>query len=139
LVETGKPISDENDAFFEFGKKALTDSIDVIKDFIKLMIPLTTGLITTYFALLKFIGIESTQQLTHTTIFLSSPITLLISLLFFVVASFPVPMKLTISNIESIKRYRTVSMWWKYVGASVGGGLFLVGFGIVILTLISGF
>jgi hypothetical protein len=36
LVEKGKPISDENEAFFEFGKKVLTEPIDIIKDFIKL-------------------------------------------------------------------------------------------------------
>lgn len=135
MVEEGKPISDENDAFFEFGKKALTESIDIIKDFIKLMIPITTGIIPTYFALLKFIGIESATKTTNTGHFLLGPIIMLFSLISFIATSFPVPMKMTVSNIESIKHYRTVSIRWKYGGACIGSALFLYGLLVMMLNL----
>jgi hypothetical protein len=131
LVEKGTPISDENDAFFEYGKKVLVEPVEIIKDFIKLMIPITTGVIPTYFALLEFSGTEPTNTI-------KGPFLLLLSLLVFIVTSFPLPAKLTLSNIDSIKRYRTRAMTWKYIGCCIGCGLFLSGFFVMILDLTRG-
>ena len=135
MVDKSRPISDENDVLYEFGKKVLTEPIDILKDFIKLMMPLTTGLITIYFALLEFLNKKPEGGITDDGLILI-PIILLFSLFSFIVTSFPIPMKLTISNIESIKRYRKTAIWWKYIGASVGSFFFLSGFFLMIVTLI---
>jgi len=94
------------------------------------MIPLTTGVIPTYFALLELIGKESTDMT-------NGPILMLFSLVAFIVSSFPIPVKLTLSNIDSIKRFRKISMCWKYIDSCFGCGLFLLGFFVMILNLTS--
>ena len=126
MVDEKIPISDENEAFFEYGKKILTEPVEVIKDYIKLMIPLTTALITSYLALLNFVGKE--YSLNNNSNLLVGPILLLASLLTFIITSFPIPSKLTITNIESIRKYIRKAMWHKYIGSAIGSALFLIGF-----------
>ena len=58
------------------------------------MIPLTTGIISVYFALLKFLGTEDIHPVTFDYGYLVPPILFLISLVTFIVASFLVPMRL---------------------------------------------
>jgi hypothetical protein len=48
--------SKEDSALNEFGKKAYLDSVETIKNFISLMVPLTTGLITAYLLFSHFLA-----------------------------------------------------------------------------------
>ena len=121
---------DYTNTMIEFGKKSIIDSVTVIKEFMKMMIPLTTGLITAYFALLKFLGVEtvpdankvSPNELIGPTIFM------FISLVAFIVTSFPLLSKhLDFGKPESIKIFRKKTVKWKYVGAIIGMGFFLYG------------
>lgn len=119
--------SDLNEALIEFGKKSVTDSITVVNEFIKMMIPLTTGLITAYFALLQFLGVKSvldTNILSHNQ--LTDPsIFMLYSLGAFIITSFPVFWKFDIGNLASVTNYRYLMIGWRYLGAGAGMGLFL--------------
>ena len=125
----GKERSDLTNSLIEFGKKAITDSITVINDFIKMMIPLTTGLITAYFALLEFLNVKTildTNAITKTQL-IDPTMFMLYSLVAFIVTSFPVFWKFDIGNIPSISTYRYIMIGWRYIGAAVGMGLFLYG------------
>lgn len=132
---TGIPISPENKAMLDYGLNTLFKSMDVIKDYVKLMIPLTTALISTYFFLLKFIGIGSSSDVLESNLLLWSPILMLFALTFFILTVFPIPMKITLGNIQSIRHYRNTSTL-KYLGAAIGSTLFLLGLLIMILLLI---
>lgn len=58
-VFPGSPITDTEKSYAEFAKNIITGSLDSIRNFAQLMVPLTTGLITAYLALLKFLGLET--------------------------------------------------------------------------------
>lgn len=133
-LPTSRPISDINSIYREYAKKKFTDQADIIKDYIKLMIPLTTGVITAYIGLLEFMKVEVTDS--NLTSFLSPPITLLISLIIFIIAHFPIPFPLSYSNIESIKLQLKVSTIFKYIGSSLGSIAFVIGFYQIITILI---
>jgi len=130
---TGIPVSQENDALLEYGRNSFLESLNVIKDFIKIMIPLTTGLITIYFALLQFLGIQNTAELINKNSFIIPPVLLLVSLICFIIASFPIPKKLALSNINSIKAYRSAAIKWKYIGTIIGSAFFIMGMLMMIL------
>jgi hypothetical protein len=129
----GIPLSKENEALLEYAKNAIIESLNVVKDFIRMMIPLTTGLITIYFALLQILGIDNTVGSTDKHFLIVPPVILLASLVSFLVASFPIPKKLAISNLNSIIAYRTAALRWKYIGTIIGSGLFIIGVLMIIL------
>jgi hypothetical protein len=125
----GVPLSDHNDALIEFGKDSLKNSISVIKEHIKLMIPLTTGLITSYLAVLQFLGIKTasnTSKLTPGELVYPA-IIMFWSLVIFLIVSFPILKRLNINSLPSIIAYRNFHMIWKYAGTSLGMGVFLYG------------
>lgn len=101
-------------------------------DFMKLMIPLTTALITTYFALLKFIGIETMNTVAFGQSYLGPPFLMLISLIAFIIGAFPVRKGLNINDPESIKSFRDAAMDWKYTSCIFGSAFFLFGIGLMI-------
>jgi len=128
-IKRGKGVSqsEHNNALNEFGKNSLLNSVTVINEHIKMMIPLTTGLITTYFALLQFMGVNSLSN--KTTISGSSLIEpaliMLVSLCAFIITSFPILKRVTVGNIDNIIEYRNFMIIWRYIGAGIGMSLFL--------------
>ena len=134
--EKGVPITPQNKAYFDYGINTVFQSIDVIKDYIKLMIPLTTGLITIYFALLKFIGIDSSNTMYDGNLLMIPPILMLVALTIFIVTIFPLRLRITLGNIESIKLYRNKSTSYKYYGALIGSVFFLLAILVMIILLI---
>jgi hypothetical protein len=134
---TGQASSDLTDALIEFGKKSITDSVSVINDYIKTMIPLTTGLITVYFALLEFVGVKTAvnTQVVSESILIQPPIYMLFSLIAFIVTSFPVYLKFDLGVLQSVSNYRYTMITWRYGGALIGMGFFLYGLYLVITTV----
>jgi hypothetical protein len=114
-------------ALIEFGKNSLINSVSVIHEHMKLMIPLTTGLITAYFALLEFLGVKSAldggkisaSALVDPTLFMLG------SLIVFIITSFPILKRVNLANINSIISYRNFFVAWRYIGACIGMALFL--------------
>lgn len=128
-VLTGVPLSDHNDALIEFGKDSLKNSISVIKEHIKLMIPLTTGVITSYLAVLQFLGITTTSNTSKLSpeALVYPAIIMFWSLVIFLIVSFPILKRLNVNSLPSITAYRNFHMIWKYAGTSLGMGVFLYG------------
>jgi hypothetical protein len=133
----------ENDALYEYAKKAITDSEEVLQEFTKLMIPLTTGMITVYFALLKFLQIDNATSEPLKTIGIASVLLpeflMIVSLVAFIVSQFPVRGRIIASNPKNIKLGRRVRLRWKYSWIIGGFSLFLAGIiamGIVAIKLI---
>lgn len=124
--------SAETKALIEYGKKAVQDSPEILMNFIKLMIPLTTVLITTYFALLKFIGIESINSEEFGLNYLGPPILMLISLTAYIVGAFPRAKYLDLRELQSIKDFRSATMNWKYASCIIGSTFFLLAIGLMI-------
>ena len=128
----------QQNALFEFAKNAITNSIDVLKDFIKFMVPLTTGLITVYFALLEFLGIKTVTnvQILTTSLLIIPPILLLISLGLFIWVAFPIKSTIVGGNLDSIKHYRNKTFYRKYTPSIIGGFVFIVGILSMIIILV---
>jgi hypothetical protein len=121
--------SDLNDALNQFGKNSIIESVKVINDYIKTMIPLTTGLITVYFALLEFLGVKTAIASAEIDAFqlIIPPFLMLGSLSVLIAMSFPIPKRIAIDNPTNISHYRNFLMRWRYGGAGIGTGLFLCG------------
>lgn len=123
----GTDLSLRNEALGEFGKKMLVESVTSIREFLKIMIPLIASLITAYFALLKFLGLEKFKDNPEVSPdFLIEPtIFLLISLSIFIVGIFPIGVKITMSNYETIGKSRNFMIGWKITFAAVGSAFFI--------------
>jgi hypothetical protein len=133
----GTPISHENKALFDYGVNAVLDSINVIKDYLKLMIPLTTSLISAYFAILKLLGFESLNGELDNQGIIIPAVLLLMALTAFIITIFPLPLKITIGNILSIRRYRKNQILFKYVGSVLGSIFFISGVILMVMLMSS--
>lgn len=125
-------------ALIEFGKTTILNSLNVLKDFISFMVPLTTGLITAYIALLQFMGIKEIADvsLALKSGFIWPPLFMFLSLISFVFASFPVPRLIAAGNPSSIKQYRQDTFVWKYIGSTAGSIFFIAGVISMVLTIV---
>lgn len=135
-IGEGSVTNSYDDMLKEFAKKSLLDIVTVMNDFVKLMIPLTTGVITVYFALLKFLGIEKVPY-GQGFYFIEPTIFLFLSLVVFVISCFPVPRKLSMGTRESIIKYRKSSMIWKYICICIASGLFLIGIALMMAIMVN--
>jgi hypothetical protein len=131
-------LGPESQTLIEFGKSVLLNSISVLKDFIVFMVPLTTGLITAYIALLQFMGIQAITDISapFKSNLVIPPVLMFVSLVAFIFASFPIPRQIAVGNIDSIKDYRNKTFWWKYTGSAVGGIFFIIGVITMILIIV---
>ena len=118
-------------ALFAYAKKVAEDTFENVKTFISTMVPLTTGLITVYFALLQFLGIKEAGQGPSKVIgsweILWPEWFFIASLVAFILASFPIARTIAPGNIGSITLHRRNTMFWKYGCVLVGLGLFFSG------------
>lgn len=131
-------MSDEEKAYFDFGDKAFANSTENIKTFIQLMIPLISTLLTIYYALLGFVGVTSALKPgIGTWILIEPPVYLVISLGVFIIASFPVPYPMTVGDLDSIRKFRTALIRWKYTCTIIASLLFMIAM-IMFLNLVAG-
>jgi hypothetical protein len=130
----GGSRSDTSDSLVEFGKKLIIDSVTVVNDYIKVMIPLTTGLITTYFALLEFLGVKDVINLNKisATTSIEPTIYMLGSLIAFILTLFPMFRTIDLGNYENIKKIRSFYIIYRYGGTLIGMSLFLIGIYLMI-------
>jgi hypothetical protein len=134
------PLQQTNSVLIDFGKDIIKNSIDNIQKFDELMIPLTTGLITAYFAILAFLNIGTIQNIPQTNVinfeFVISPIYfLLASLVGFIVSTFPILQKLSLNSIDSIKKYRNHLLLWRYGCTAISSALYVTGFCQLIIVI----
>jgi hypothetical protein len=130
-------IDEPDKVLLEFGKDVVKNSLEAIRKFDEFMVPLTTGLITVYFALLKFLNIEtyltlpSQETLTPETI-VQPTYLMLGSLLCFIISSFPLLRTLSLDSISSIDSYRKQLILWRYGWTVTAVFLFLYGLYLII-------
>lgn len=133
----GGTRSVHDDALIEFGKNIIIGSVENIRNFVTMMVPLISGLIAAYFPILEFLSKTATS---HTPALQVSIVAvpaywLLGSLLVFIISAFPVIKRLSTSSKESITRYRNSLIAWRYSTTGIGVIVFLIGVLIMIQTL----
>lgn len=103
VVSTSK-LSPQSEALFEVGKKMLTDSIEVGRDFAKFMMTLSSSSIPVYIGILTFINKDSIQEYSFS--YYIPPIAFLVTIIIFSISFFPQYGKYSIDVIEEIKAAR---------------------------------
>lgn len=134
-VISSKPLEPSDQALLTFGTKLFTDSVSITVDYGKTMITLISGFFAVYFALLKFLGIETTSS----ELFQSlpniwwAPVLFIISIMIFAVGVvLPFPQSISLNDPASLKTTRKRLMWAKYSFAIVGTAIFLTGLGLTL-------
>jgi hypothetical protein len=117
---------------FKFAKsQMITNSIDKIHDFCKVMIPLGSAFLTVYFALLKFLGMETIKSNISPPIdivtLMYSPILFITSVIAFALAAFPAIFFGNIYSPDNIKGFTKNIPLKKYVPIAAGLTLFIGG------------
>jgi len=106
-------LTAQDEALLEFGKELLTKSINTLMDFSKLMITLSAGMISVYFALLKFLGIDKAMEtigISMSILAISGPLTLIVSTIFFVLTILPIRVSVSLVDIESVREVRKICL-----------------------------
>lgn len=128
-VDSTSPLTPHEKALLTFGTNVLTQSVDVLKDFAKMMITLLSGLFASYFAILKFLGVSSTAdvkvQIVNLTIL--PPLLFIFGILVFVLALLPMGGKMSLDVPESIENFRNMLLKWKKIEVGIGVSLFIIG------------
>ncbi len=79
------PITEKQKALDKYASDSLVETVSTLNGYFKVMIPLTTGLIGAYVALLKFIGFDLiSQNNIELSQIILPPIFILISLILFI-------------------------------------------------------
>lgn len=136
IYPTSLPNPQQN-ALLEFSKNAIVNSMGVLKDFISFMVPLTTLLITAYFALLEFMGVKTLADIptVTTSYYIIPPIIMLVSLGLFIWAAFPIKGTIVGGNLDSIRKYRENTFYRKYKPSIIGGLFFIAGIFSMIIVI----
>lgn len=133
------PLSIDDEAVIEVGRRLLVESVDVTRDFAKQMITVSTGAIPVYVALL---GLADLRHRSTTTLVLASlpSIAFLVAALFFVIALLPRRKFFSAQILDQIKKARTNLLLTRYRWILFGlviFGLSIISSIITILTLMS--
>lgn len=134
-VLSPRPLEPNDQALLAFGTKLYTDSVSVTIDYGKTMITLISGFFAAYFALLKFLGIETTSS----TVFQSlpnmwwAPVLFILSIVIFAVGVvLPFPQAISLNDPASLETARNRLIWTKYAFSIVGTAIFLIGLGFTL-------
>lgn len=125
-VEPGSvaPLSLDEEAIIEAGRRLLTESIELSRDFAKQMITVSSGAIPIYIALLGVADLRGRTSLTLLLVSLPS-LVLLISTLFFVIALLPRQQLFSMQFINDVRDARDellrVRRRWIKVGLTAFG------------------
>lgn len=129
-IEHTYVLGPKDEALLKFGENTFINSLDTLRDFAKTMITIITGLFATYFAILKFLGIDNIQadkaDLLHNLIGLP-PIFFILSILSFVITIIPVTGKVSIESLQSVEKFRNTLFNFKIGSSACGISLFIIG------------
>jgi hypothetical protein len=127
VVGTPVPLTADEKVIESATKALIGQSFDVIRGFARLMISLESSLFAVYYALLKFLGINSLQTVKFSLPQLSiSPIFFVASIFFFVLAALPILEKVQLNDIVKVENHWNSTLLWKYVFIMIGLALFVV-------------
>jgi len=120
----------EEEALNEFAKTSVAETVNNIRDYSKMMIPLTTGLVTAFIAILNLFGGDKTAELVvkiGSNTVLEPAYWLLVSLVFFIISMYPVLIKVTVGSTLSERRFRSRIILWRFSWSTFGSILFVIG------------
>ena len=127
VVGTPTPLTADEKVIESATKALIGQSFDVIRGFARLMISLESGLFAVYYALLKFLGVNSLRTAILSPFELSlTPILFAASILFFVLAALPILEGVQLNNIDDVVKHWNHTLRWKYIFILVGLILFLI-------------
>lgn len=123
-------LSPHDKAILKFGENVITGTTEIVKDFAKTMITLLVGLFASYFAILKFLGIETATETKIQNILpiLSiPPILFILSIMAFVVTLIPLLGNMRVSSLTQIEKIRISSITTRRISIGFGIVLFILG------------
>jgi hypothetical protein len=125
-------------ALLKFAENILVGSIETIKTFSQSMITLVSGMFAVYFAILKFLGIETTTTVTTQILAVKGimgipPVLFILSIIAFIVAILPWKTTISYHKAKEIESVRKTAISIKYASVMIGTGLFLISLAITIL------
>lgn len=129
-------LTPHNEAMYEAGKKMLTDSITVGRDYSKFMITLSTGGIPIYLGLLKFVLPNNASLDIQARLIVFSPaFVFLLASLVFTFAYYPKGDCFSLDILEEIQNAYSSTLRRRRRITNTGLGLFLLAnlFGIIII------
>jgi hypothetical protein len=112
-----KDVSPDNEALVKFGEQQIINSADALNKFSQSLVTLDSGLFAVYFAILKFLGIEtvgSTIPISTNYIALP-PVLFILSLVAFVISIVPIYSKISLVFPTEIKEKRNKILLVKYL------------------------
>jgi len=123
-------LSPQDKALLKYGEDVLVKSADTLKDFSKTMITLMAALFASYFALLRFIVTAEINSIDSQSINISSgipPALFVFGIISFVFAIMPSTGKLSINNLDDIKKLRNSSIRRKKIAVTIGVIFLVIG------------
>jgi hypothetical protein len=113
-----------------FGTQLYIDSVGKLVDYGKAMITLVSGIFAVYFALLKFLGLESITSSSFQSLpsLWYAPVLFILTIIVFVVGVvLPFPQNVSLEVRNTIQSVRKRLMWVKYISCLIGTILFVTG------------
>ena len=109
-VESVENLDSDDKALLEYGKNVIINSGETIKNFAQTTITLASGLFATYFALLRFLGIDylisNNMVNLSTDIIIIPPVFLILSIIAQILAILPLPGKLSLIFLTELEKDR---------------------------------
>jgi len=139
VAGTAVPLSIHDEAIIEVGRRLFVESVDVMRDFAKQMITISSGAIPVYVALL---GLADLRHRNSTTLVLASlpAVAFLVAGLCFVIALLPRKEFFSVQILDQMQETRRNLLRKRYRWILAGLGIFgtsIISSIIVILTLMS--
>lgn len=142
-VDVGEPrrLTPHNEALYDAGHDLLVSSVEVGRDFCRTMIPIATGAIPIYLALVGLaVGKDHRFSLGEALLALASPACFLVAAAAFSLGYFPVVKQdFSLEIFESIEEARSATVKRRYAMSKLGFILLaagiVVGFGALIALL----
>lgn len=138
-VTNARARSPHNEGLYEAGKALMVDSVDVGRDFCKSMIPVATGAIPIYIALVGLAtGKEFRPSFSEGLVLALAPTVLLLSAAAFAVGYFPKTTTFSLDVPSEIDSARTATVNKRMLWSTVGFGLLLAGIALAIAAVFYG-
>jgi hypothetical protein len=135
---SSRSLRPHEELLIEAVKQDMLNYLNNIVDFSKAMITLVSAFFVAYFALFKFLGVETLSATNNSGAInglVAAPILFILSLILFALSAAPLNLlKVSLGNLASLTEYRRRSLWIKYTPMIIGLGLFISGLFVTLNT-----
>jgi cellulose synthase/poly-beta-1,6-N-acetylglucosamine synthase-like glycosyltransferase len=136
-VIRAQPLGRQEEAIINAITQDTLNQANKIVDFSKAMITLVSAFFVAYFALLKFLGVETVSAVTNSGLLNevgAVPIILILSLVSFAISAMPLLLlrSVFLNNITSLTDYYRATLKQKYIPMAIGMGLFISALSVIL-------